>query len=146
MSEKVNVCEFCGEQPVSVLCAECSKCYCGECNKLIHGIGSKKGHKVEVIPEGVVANAMCPLHKNEPLSMFCVDEVKLCCSPCNFEDLHKGHRVVKISDVSQDNDTFSAADVKKRFADVLKCDDALDKEIDEAIENIRKEGMKHRRR
>ena len=82
MSEKVNVCELCREQPVSVLCAECCKCYCDRCNKFIHGVDSIKGHKVEPIPEGVVVNAMCPLHKNAPLEMFCVDEVKLCCFGC----------------------------------------------------------------
>ena len=131
------MCELCGEQPVSVLCAECCRCYCDECNKLIHGIKSKKGHKVEAIPEGVVVNAMCPLH-GDALRMFCVDEVKLCCLTCKTKELHKGHNVVELSAISQDNETFSAAAVKKRFADVLKCDDALDKKIEEAIENIQK--------
>ena len=56
----MNVCELCGEQPVSVLCAECCRCYCDRCNKAIHDI--LKEHKVEAIPEGVVVNAMCPLH------------------------------------------------------------------------------------
>ena len=99
MSEKVNVCEFCGEQPVSVLCAECCRCYCDRCNKFIHRMGSKKGHKVEAIPEGVVVNAMCPLHKNNALEMLCVDEVKLCCLGCKEEKLHEGHNVVKTSDI-----------------------------------------------
>ena len=78
-SKKGKLCEFCNEQPVSVLCAECYKCYCDECSKVIHRMGSKKGHKVEAIPEGVVVNAMCPLHKNNALEMLCVDEIKLCC-------------------------------------------------------------------
>ena len=80
MSEKVNVCELCREQPVSVLCAECCKCYCDRCNKAMHAI--LKGHKVEAIPEGVVANARCSLHDDEPLRLFCIDEVKLCCHAC----------------------------------------------------------------
>ena len=101
---------------------------------------SKKGHKIESIPEGVVVNAMCPLHSDTPLEMFCVDEVKLCCHACTFKDLHKEHNVVELSVISQDNETFSAADVKKRFADSLKCDDALDKKIEETIESIRREG------
>ena len=133
---------MCKEQSATVLCAECCKCYCNECNKLIHGIKSLKGHKTEAIPEGVIVDARCPLHKDEPLSMFCVDEVKLCCSSCinRIEDLHKGHNVVKISDISQDNEVFSASEVRKHFADVLKCNDELDKKIEETIENIRKEG------
>ena len=81
-----------------------------------------------------------PSTKNNPLEMFCVDEVKLCCAMCKTKKLHKGHNVVELSAISQDNETFSAAEVKKRFADVLKCDDALDKKIEEAIESIKREG------
>ena len=142
MSEKgkEKLCEFCEEQPATVLCSECCRCYCDECTKMVHGIKSKKGHKTEAIPEGVVVDAMCPLHNDEPLKMFCVDEVKLCCSTCKTEKLHKGHNTVKVADVSQDNEVFSASDVRKHFAVVLKCDDELDKKIEETIENIKKEG------
>ena len=140
MSEKAKLCEFCEEQPATVLCSECYKCYCDECNEMVHGIKSKKGHKTEAIPEGVVVDAMCPLHKKNPLEMFCVDEVKLCCFGCRIEDLHKGHNAVKTSDTAQDNEIFSASDVRKHFAVVLKCDDELDKKIEETIENIRMEG------
>ena len=97
-----------------------------------------KRHKTESIPEGVIVDAMCPLH-NDALRMFCVDEVKLCCSTCKTKDLHKGHNVVDLSDITQDNEIFSAAEVRKRFADALKCDDELDKKIEETIESIRSE-------
>ena len=140
MSEKVKkACELCKEQPATALCSECCKCYCDECDKLIHGIKSKKGHKIEAIPEGVVVDAMCPLH-NDALRMFCVDEVKLCCHACKTEKLHKSHNTVKVTDVSQDNEIFSASDVRKHFAVVLKCDDELDKKIEETIESIKREG------
>ena len=133
---------MCKEQPATVLCSECFKCYCDECNKLIHGIKSMKGHKTEAIPEGVVVDARCPLHNDIPLEMFCVDEVKLCCAMCTnkVEDFHKGHNTVKVSDVSQDNEVFSASDARKHFAVVLKFDDELDKKIEETIESIRREG------
>ena len=108
MSEKAKkACELCKEQPATVLCTECCRCYCDECNKLIHGIKSKKGHKTEAIPEGVIVDARCPLHNDNPLEMFCVDEVKLCCSTCKVENLHDGHNTVKISDISQNNEIFS---------------------------------------
>ena len=141
MSEKVKkVCELCEEQSATVLCAECCKCYCDRCNKYMHGIESKKGHKTESIPEGVIVDAMCPLH-NDALRMFCIDEVKLCCLECAFmSGLHKGHNIIKTPDIAQDNEIFSASEVRKHFADVLKCDDELDKKIEEAIEDIRKEG------
>ena len=139
MSEKAKkACEFCKEQSATVLCAECCKCYCDRCEKFAHGIDSMKGHKTEAIPEGVIVDAMCPLH-NDALRMFCVDEVKLCCGICKVENLHDGHNTVKIADISQDNEIFSASEVRKHFADVLKCDDELDRKIEETIESIRSE-------
>ena len=148
MSEKANkACELCEEQSATVLCAECCKCYCDRCSKLIHAMTKKKRHKTEIIPEGVVADAMCPLHSDIPLEMLCVDEVKLCCAMCTnkIKDLHTGHKIVMISDISQDNETFSASEVRKHFADVLKCDDELDRKIEETIESIRKEGNENNR-
>ena len=132
---------MCEGQSATVLCAECCKCYCDECNEYMHKKGPKKGHKTESIPEGVIVDAMCSIHKNNPLEMFCVDEVRLCCGICinRIEDFHKGHNVLKVSEVSQDNETFSVSEVRKHFADVLKCDDEYDK-IEETIESIRKEG------
>ena len=142
MSEKAKTCELCGEQPATVLCAECWRCYCDGCSEFIHKKTSKKGHKTEIIPEGVIVNARCPIHNDNPLEMFCVDEIKLCCfgCTCRTKDIHKGHNVVDLSDVSQDNEVFSASEVRKRFADVLKCGDELDKKIERAIEDIRREG------
>ena len=132
MSEKAKkACELCKEQSATVLCAECCKCYCDRCDKTIHGI--LKGHKTESIPEGVIVYAMCPLHKNDPLEMFCVDEVKLCCSTCKVKDLHKGHNLLDLTDVSQDNEIFSASEVRRHFAGVLKCDNELDRKIEEAL-------------
>ena len=99
-AEKVNVCELCEEQPVSVLCAECCKCYCDECNKIIHGIKPRKRHKVETIPGDVVVNARCPLH-SDALRMFCVDKVKMCCGICKAKKLHKSHNITYLTDVSK---------------------------------------------
>ena len=142
MSENTEkVCELCEEQPATLLCSECCRCYCDGCNKLMHAMTKKKGHKTEAIPEGVIVGAMCPLHNDNPLEMFCVDEVELCCGTCTSrtKDLHKGHNVVKISEIPQDNEVFSAAEVRKRFADALKSDDELSKNIEGAIDSIRSE-------
>ena len=141
MSEKVKVCELCEEQPATVLCAECWKCYCNECNKYTHGKASKKGHKTEVIPKGVRVDAMCPLHKGNQLERLCVSEVQLCCSTCVLDRVHKDHKVVKVSEVADDNEVFSAAKVRERFKGVLKCDDDLEKKIATTIENIQKENV-----
>ena len=139
MSEKAKVCELCEEQPATVLCAECWKCYCDRCSEFVHGLPHKKGHKTEVIPKGVRVDAMCPLHKMNPLEMLCVNDTELCCAMCKLDKHHKGHKVVELSEVSEDNKVFSAAKVRERFERVLKRDDYLEKKALKAIEGIQKE-------
>ena len=141
MSGKVKVCEFCEEQPAIVLCAVCCKCYCDECSKYTHGKASKKDHKTEVIPKGVMVDAMCPLHKNGALELLCVNDIEICCGICTFDGSHKGHKVVKVSEVNEDNEVFSAAKVRERFEGVLKCDDDLEKRIVKTIESVQKENV-----
>ena len=141
MSEnaKTSVCELCREQPATALCAECNRCYCDRCNKFMHGIDSLKKHKVEAIPEGVAVHARCPLHGDNPLEVFCVDEIKLCCDGCKMEKSHKGHNILKITDIAKDNETFSATDVKKAFTETLRGIDELERRLKEAAEALRRE-------
>ena len=101
----------------------------------------KKDHKTEGIPEGVRVDAMCPLHKNDALSLLCVEDVDLCCTTCTFKKLHDGHKTVELSEVGKDNEVFSAAKVRERFEGVLKTDDDLEKRITEAIEDVQKENV-----
>ena len=143
MSEnaKTSVCELCREQPATTLCAECSRCYCDRCNKFMHGIESLRKHKTEAIPEGVAVQAMCPIHKNNALENFCVDEIKLSCDGCItvLKNFHENHKVLKIADILKDNETFSAAAIKKAFAEALRGIDELDKRLKEAVETMRSE-------
>lgn len=135
-----KLCELCEERVTTALCSECCKCYCDECNAYVHKKGSKKyGHKIETIPKGMRVDAMCPVHKNNPFEMFCVDDMRLSCGICGLVGSHKDHRMAKLSDISRDNEIFSAAKVRGHFEDVLKYDDELDKKIALTIENIRNE-------
>ena len=43
------------------------------------------------------------------LEMFCLNDTELCCAMCKVDKLHKSHKVVKLSDVAEDNEVFSAA-------------------------------------
>ena len=129
---------MCEEQPATALCVECCKCYCDNCCIAIHGL-VKKEHKTEVIPKGVRVDARCPLHRDVPLDLFCVDDTEMCCFGCEHDKLHDGHKIFKVSEVSEDNEVFSAAKVRERFEGVLKCDDNLDKRIVKAIESVQKE-------
>ena len=111
MSEKAKACELCEEQPATLLCAECCKCYCDRCSEFVHDLPKKKDHKAEVIPKGVRVDAMCSLHKKNSLERLCVNEIQLCCSTCVLDRVHKDHKVVNLSNVSEDNEVFSAAKV-----------------------------------
>lgn len=84
---------------------------------------------------------MCPLHKNNPLEMFCIDELKLHCAMCKNEKLHKNHKTVKVSEISKDNEIFSVAEVKELFEDVLRCDGELERKISDTIEGIKSESF-----
>ena len=52
--------------------------------------------------------------------------------------LHNSHKVVKLSEVSEDNEVFSAANVRERFEGALKCDDDLENKIAETIVSVQK--------
>ena len=140
MSERVKVCELCEEQPATTHCAKCCKCFCDGCSEFVHGLPHKKDHKTEAIPKGVRVDAMCPLHK-DALRLFCVEDTELCCGTCGLLGPHKGHKIVDLSEVSDDNEVFSAAKVRERFEGVLKTDDDLEKRITEAIEDVQKENV-----
>ena len=103
MNKMMKLCEECEEQPGTVLCSECCRSYCDGCNKFNHAKPAKKRHKLEAIPEGVRVDCRCPLRKDTPLGMLCVDEVRLCCPVCKIKKLHKDHNVVDLSEVAQDN-------------------------------------------
>lgn len=134
-SGKVKLCELCEDQPAIVLCSECCKCYCDRCTKMVHEFPKLKEHKREDIPEGIKINGMCPLHEDKPLDLFCVEEVKLCCSSCKAEELHKGHTVVKITDINEDNEIFSASEVRARLKYTLEQGEKMENDIKMRAEN-----------
>ena len=138
--KRLKLCEFCVEQPAAVLCAECCRCYCDECNKGAHEL-MKKSHNVEAIPKCVDVNARCPLHKDVPLELFCLTDTKLCCSMCKVDDLHKGHNSVKVSSISDKDILFSEKRLKERFESALKHGNDLEKKITETIEGVQKENV-----
>lgn len=134
-----NVCDFCGEQTATVLCPECYRCYCSECNEYIHKRETKRGHKTEGIPQGMMVDAVCPHHKTD-LKLFCVDDMELCCFECTSKKLHEGHKVVELSEISKDDEgTFSMERAMKLLGAALDRDSALYKRMEEEIDNIRKE-------
>lgn len=136
---KAKTCEICEKKPATVLCSDCSKCYCGECSENAHREDLKNDHKTEAIPEGMNVKVTCPLHNGNPLEMFCINEVKLCCSACLNDNLHKDHKTAKIEEIAQDNEAFSAEERKKEFEDTLNRSATLDKKIAEAIEITKSE-------
>lgn len=138
MSEKVKECELCEEEAAVLLCPECCKCYCDRCSEFVHKRESKRGHTEEPIPEGVRVDARCPLHKDNPLEMFCVDETRLLCGLCALEGLHRCHRIVKISDVTE---MPSTNEIRTRFTNALKSCTRLKEKVDTTIETIQEDSV-----
>ena len=140
MSEKIKVCEVCDEHLATVLCPECCTCYCDKCCETAHKGTYIEDHRTEAIPEGVTVDGMCPHHKGEHLWLFCVNDIELCCTACRDGEMHGGHMVVNVPEIGEDNEIFSAEEVRERFADALKRDDELDSKIEAVMEGIRSKG------
>ena len=139
MCEKVKVCELCEEQPATVLCAVCCKCYCDGVVSLFMGRLRRKATKQKSFPK-VCDLMQCVLFTKTSLSSCFVWMTLSCVARLvPLKKLHDSHKVVELSEVSEDNKVFSATKVRERFEGVLKCDNDLDKKITETIESVQKE-------
>ena len=53
----------------------------------------RKTIKQKPFPKGVRVDVICPLHKKNPLELFCVDDTELCCAMCKVDKLHKRSQI-----------------------------------------------------
>ena len=64
-----KTCEVCGD-PATVLCLECGKYLCGECDAVVHKEEQNKSHK----RESFTVDTKCPEHTAHSLEYFCEDD------------------------------------------------------------------------
>ena len=100
--EQVKICTGCEENvPATSYCVECSEYLCDQCVQAHRRVKITKEHTIQPKDEanktddvsfGNMEKVMlCPLHKNEPLKLYCDTCDKLTCRDCQLLE-HKEHK------------------------------------------------------
>ena len=66
-------CEICYSN-ATCLCFECNSYFCERCYKLIHDVKNDPKHKKENIDPFIPIELKCPIHQQNPMNLFCVNE------------------------------------------------------------------------
>ena len=74
-------CYICGIK-ATILCIKCNSYFCEECSKFIHKKEKNIEHKLEKIDYFTSIDFRCPIHPQDRINLFCVDE--------------KGKKVIKL--------------------------------------------------
>ena len=136
---KIKHCGIC-ETDATCLCFDCYNYFCESCFKFVHEKGKGKGksnHIKEKIDPYLPFNFRCPEHQRGLLDLFCIEEKELCCSYCYYENLHKGHMVLRISDeeiLKKNNINLEYS--TKIFNDIINNIKTLKQKIEEEINKI----------
>ena len=129
-------CEICDEMAEN-LCLTCNSYSCESCFKFIHGKKKNQQHIREKIDLYVPIVTKCPIHPDNPVNLFCLNEKELCCSLCQFLKPHEGHKLILINDeetLKKENLTLDSisSDFDKVNEQILN----LSKEVQEEIIKI----------
>ena len=134
---KIKHCGIC-ETDAMCLCFDCYNYFCESCFKFVHEKGKgKSNHIKEKIDPYLPFNFRCPEHQRGLLDLFCIEEKELCCSYCYYENLHKGHIVLRISDeeiLKKNNINLEYS--TKIFNDIINNIKTLKQKIEEEINKI----------
>ena len=98
--ETVKICTGCEESvPATSYCIECSEYLCDQCVQAHRRVKITKEHTIQ--PKDEVGKAeepafgekvmYCPVHKNEPLKLYCDTCDRLTCRDCQLLE-HKEHK------------------------------------------------------
>ena len=132
---KIKNCGIC-ESDATCLCFDCYNYFCESCFKFVHE-KRKSNHKKEKIDPYLPFNFRCPEHQRGLLDLFCIDEKELCCSYCYYENLHKDHMVLKISnDEILKKNNINLEYSTKIFNNIINNIKELKQKIEEEINKI----------
>ena len=108
--DNIKLCEV-YESNATCLCFQCNNYFCEICYKMIHD-KNKSNHKKENIDPFIPIELKCPIHPQNPINLFCVNEngkyiiyinifllnyIEICCSLCYIKNLknnpHKDYKL-----------------------------------------------------
>ena len=116
----------CGEckEDATTGCVECKALFCEECSKKVHSINALKNHSL-VHPDQLISSLpspstaddasdaastttaikerYCNIHKNQKISLYCVQDKELVCSHCLARDGgHTKHETITLEKAADD--------------------------------------------
>jgi len=71
--ENIKLCDIC-ESNATCLCFQCNNYFCEICYKMIHDKKKNNNHKKENIDPFIPIELKCPIHPQNPMNLFCVNE------------------------------------------------------------------------
>ena len=74
IQKNIKLCEICKDGEATTLCHDCYFYFCEACFKFVHDRKKNSGHKKEKIDLFVPIETMCPEHKRDAMSLFCIYE------------------------------------------------------------------------
>ena len=69
----IKRCELC-DKNATCICFKCNNYYCDNCFKLIHDFPNYSIHKKEIIDPFLPFDIKCPIHPEDRMNLFCIDE------------------------------------------------------------------------
>ena len=72
--KNIKQCEICKDEEAATLCIDCYSYFCEACFKFVHDRKKNSAHKKEKVDLFVPIDTMCPEHKRDAMSLFCIDE------------------------------------------------------------------------
>ena len=68
-----KICDICGANTTS-LCFKCIQYFCDPCYKLVHYKQKSSEHIKEPLDPYIPIDLKCPIHPNNPITLFCLDD------------------------------------------------------------------------
>ena len=73
LEKQFKDCDICYSK-ATCLCFKCNNYFCERCFKLIHDVKNDPTHKKESIDPFIPIELKCPIHPQDRMNLFCVNE------------------------------------------------------------------------
>ena len=101
-------CELCDENEATVKCSNCTQFFCDTCQKMHQKLKMSAHHQYITIDEALQGGSAssaprilhCQKHPQYEVNSSCKTDQTAVCAECAI-DLHKGHGVGRLVDISQ---------------------------------------------
>jgi hypothetical protein len=114
-SERNSLCGLCEAAPAVKYCQDCDGVMCAACAEKMHAQGFMQRHVVRDLGDEHASQLQCSIHKEEKLSLYCVDCQLPVCAHCLLVGDHVGHSRMNMSEAS----TFASSELENVSRELL---------------------------